>query len=122
MLQGGPGSTQRAQEMRKELSLPEVLLWMALKRRPAGFKFRKQHPSGPYVADFYCHEARLIIEIDGSAHDYGDRPQRDSDRDAWFNGRGLDVLRVPARHVLRDCDAVVRGIIARAAMRLEDQE
>lgn len=121
MLQGDLGSTRRAKDMRKELSLPEVLLWIALKERPGGRKFRKQHPSGPYVADFYCHEARLIIEVDGSAHDFGNRPQRDAARDHWFAARGLDVLRVPAREVLDDCDAVVRGILARAERRLADQ-
>jgi very-short-patch-repair endonuclease len=47
------------------MSLPEVLLWQALRARPGGWKFRRQHPSGPYVADFYCHEARLIVEVDG---------------------------------------------------------
>lgn len=101
--------------------MPEVLLWVALKDRPSGLKFRKQHPSGPYVADFYCHVARMIIEVDGAAHEFGDRPQRDAARDRWFTLRGLDVLRVPARDVLNDCDAVVRGIVARAEARLWDQ-
>ncbi|MFN4096918.1 MAG: endonuclease domain-containing protein [Sphingomonas sp.] len=122
MLQGTPESNSRAKAGRKELSLPEVLLWMALKDRPGGFKFRKQHPSGPYQADFYCHEARMIVEIDGSAHDFGDRPQRDHVRDNWFTARNLDVMRIPAREILRDCDAAVRGIVARAATRLSDQE
>ena len=101
--------------------MPEVLLWVALKDRPSGLKFRKQHPSGPYVADFYRHVARMIIEVDGAAHEFGDRPHRDAARDRWFTLRGLDVLRVPARDVLNDCDAVVRGIVARAEARLGDQ-
>lgn len=121
MLQGAPDSNRRAKQARKELSLPEVLLWTALKDRPGALKFRKQHPSGPYVADFYCHAARMIVEVDGAAHEFGDRPQRDAARDRWFTMRGLDVLRVPARNVLDDCDAVVRGIVARAALRLGDQ-
>ncbi|SFK22462.1 Very-short-patch-repair endonuclease [Sphingomonas sp. NFR04] len=121
MLQGAPDSHRRAKHARKELSLPEVLLWVALKDRPAGLKFRKQHPSGPYVADFYCHAARMIVEVDGAAHGFGDRPLCDAARDRWFTMRGLDVLRVPARDVLDDCDAVVRGIVARAEARLGDQ-
>jgi very-short-patch-repair endonuclease len=108
--------------MRKALSLPEVLLWQALKARPGGFKFRKQHGAGPYVADFYCHEARLIIEVDGENHDFGDRPERDRSRDAWFAERGLDVLHIPAREVLSDCGAVVSGIVDRAAQRRGEQE
>jgi very-short-patch-repair endonuclease len=103
------------------MSLPEVLLSVALKERPGGFKFRKQHGAGPYVADFYCHEARLIIEVDGENHDFGDHPERDRARDSWFRARGLDVIHIPAREVLEDCDAVVRGIVAHARTRLADQ-
>ena len=64
----------------------------------------------------------MIVEVDGHAHDHGDRPRRDAARDRWFAVRGLDVMRIPAREVLRDCDAVVRGIIVRAAQRRADQE
>ncbi|QDX26847.1 DUF559 domain-containing protein [Sphingomonas suaedae] len=117
MLQGAVETNRRARILRKTMSLPEVLLWVALKKRPDGLKFRKQHPSGPYVADFYCHEARMIVEVDGAAHDCGDRPERDERRDAWFAERGLDVMRIPARELLNDCDAVVRGVVARAAER-----
>jgi very-short-patch-repair endonuclease len=122
VLQGTPDSQRQAKALRKALSLPEVLLWEALKTRPGSFKFRKQHSAGPYIADFYCHEARLIIEVDGENHGFGDRPERDRLRDAWFATRGLDVLHVPAREVLHDCDAVVRGIVARAAQRRAQQE
>lgn len=121
MLQGSPESNRRAKALRKQLSLPEVLLWTALKERPGGFKFRSQHGAGPYVADFYCHEARLIIEVDGENHGFGDRPERDRVRDGWFDARGLDVMRIPAREVLRDRDSVVRGIVVRAEQRLADQ-
>jgi very-short-patch-repair endonuclease len=122
VLQGNLASNRQAKALRKALSLPEVLLWVALKERPGGFKFRKQHGAGPYVADFYCHEARLIIEVDGDNHNFGDRPERDRLRDGWFAERGLDVLHVPAREVLSDCDTVVRGIVARAAQRRAEQE
>ena len=122
MLQGNEGGTQRARRLRQEISLPEVLLWVALKARPAGLKFRKQHPAGPFIADFYCHEARLVIEIDGEAHGCGDRPVRDAARDRWFAERGLAVLRIPAVEVMRDCDAVVRGIVAAAIPRMEGDD
>jgi very-short-patch-repair endonuclease len=122
VLQGTPDSRRQAKALRKTLSLPEVLLWQALKARPGGFKFRKQHSAGPYVADFYCHEARPIIEVDGDNHDFGDRPERDRLRDAWFAGHGLVVLHIPAREVLSDCDAAVTGIVDRAAQRRAQQE
>jgi very-short-patch-repair endonuclease len=51
--------------------------------------FRRQHPIGRYVLDFYCAEARLAVEIDGMSHDLGDRPRHDANRDAWLNARGL---------------------------------
>jgi very-short-patch-repair endonuclease len=95
------------------MSLPEVLLWQALRQRPDGLKFRRQHPSGPYVADFYCHEAQLVVEIDGEAHGRGNAPARDERRDAWFAQQGLNVLRIPAVAVLNDLDNVLAGVLAR---------
>ena len=95
--------------------MPEVLLWQALRQRPRGLKFRKQHPAGPYTADFFCHEARLIVEVDGEVHNRGDRPAKDQERDAWFRERRFEVLRVPAVEVLRNLDNVVRGIVAAAS-------
>ena len=114
MLQGPGATIRRVRRLRGEMSLPEVLLWRALRGRPGGLKFRRQHPAGPYVADFFCHEARLILEIDGEAHDRGDRPLQDAERDRWFAERRFEVMRIPARAVLNDLDAVVTGIIARA--------
>jgi very-short-patch-repair endonuclease len=96
------------------MTLPEVLLWKALRTRPAGLKFRRQHPSGPYAADFYCHERRLIIEVDGEAHNRGDQPARDAARDRWFLDRGIDVVRIPATEILTNIDGAVRGIVAPA--------
>ncbi|WP_375288894.1 endonuclease domain-containing protein [Sphingomonas sp.] len=122
MLQGTPESAARAKALRQEMSPAEIRLWLALRKRPAGLKFRKQHPSGPYVADFFCHAARLVVEVDGQAHDFGDRPQRDARRDQWFRPRGMEVLRLPARDVLRDCDAAVQGIVAVAEPRIRDEE
>jgi very-short-patch-repair endonuclease len=114
MLTGPKRTIQRARKLRREMSLPEVLLWRELKQRPGGFKFRKQRPSGPYAADFFCHEARLIVEVDGEAHDRGDRPERDKRRDTWFAERRFRVMRIPAAEVLKDLEAVVGGIVAAA--------
>jgi very-short-patch-repair endonuclease len=118
MLQGTGDAAARARVLRKQMSTPEVALWLILRERPAGLKFRRQHPSGPYVADFYCHTARLVIEVDGDAHSYGNRPQRDVARDQWFTLRGLQVLRIAARDILTDCEAVVRMIVTVASDRL----
>nr|WP_321163577.1 DUF559 domain-containing protein [Sphingomonas sp. Leaf208] len=65
---------------------------------------------------------RLIIEVDGKAHDFGDRPARDAARDCWFGERGIAVLRIPAAEIFHDCDAMVRGIVAVAVERFAAQE
>jgi very-short-patch-repair endonuclease len=96
------------------MSLPEVLLWRELKTRPRGLKFRKQHPFGRFVADFYCDAAKLAIEVDGIAHDMGDQPEFDAQRDAWFETQGIRTLRIPARDVLSDIDGTLARILAAA--------
>jgi len=96
------------------MSVPERLLWRELRKRPAGLKFRKQHPAGPYTADFFCHEARLIVGVDGEAHGLGDRPARDAERDQWFAVRRFSVLRVPATEVLTNLEGVLAAIADRA--------
>jgi very-short-patch-repair endonuclease len=107
-----PTALVAARRLRRTMSLPEVLLWTQLRGKPLGIKFRKQHPVGDYVVDFYCAEKHLAVEIDGIAHDMGDRPARDDRRDAWLRAQGIDVLRLSAADVLKDvvgaADAIVR--------------
>jgi very-short-patch-repair endonuclease len=108
-------TVMRARHLRKEMSLPEVLLWQALRQRPAGLKFRPQHPAGPYVLDFYCASARLAIEVDGEAHNRGDRPARDDTRDRWLAREGVRVIRIPAGLILKDMAAAISYIVAQAS-------
>ena len=95
-------SVRRAKQLRRILSKPEYLLWQILRTSPGGHKFRKQHPAGPYILDFFCAKANLAIEVDGYAHDTGDRPQGDAAREAWLAGHKIDTMRIPAVDVLRD--------------------
>ena len=104
-----------ARRLRRTMSLPEVLLWQRLRGSPGGLSFRKQHPIDPYVADFYCSGARLVIEVDGSSHDRGDRPHRDERREAFLREGGYSVLRIAAADVLKDPDGVASAVIAYAA-------
>jgi very-short-patch-repair endonuclease len=104
-------SVHRARRLRRRLTLPEGLLWQQLRARPHGFKFRRQHPIGPYDLDFFCHEAGLAIEVDGVAHEMGDNPQRDERRDRWVAEQGVMTLRVTAADVLGEMEAVVRLIV-----------
>jgi very-short-patch-repair endonuclease len=101
---------KRARELRRQMSLPEVLLWQQLRKRPEGLKFRKQFPIGEMTVDFACLERRLIIEVDGEGHSFGDQPRRDAARDALLRQQGFRVLRIAARDVLKDMDAVLRYI------------
>lgn len=105
-------SIQRARRLRKHLSKPEALLWQVLRRSPGGYKFRKQHPAGPFVLDFFCARVNLAIEVDGFAHDIGDRPERDLRRDGWLSANRIDTMRVPAHDVLADAVAVADSIVA----------
>ncbi len=111
MLHGPKPTQKRAKKLRRSMTLPEVLLWQQLRQQPEGLRVRRQHPAGDYVLDFFCPAACLAIEIDGEAHARGDRPERDWQRDAWLAGQGVRILRIAARDVLHDCDAVVRYII-----------
>jgi very-short-patch-repair endonuclease len=92
--------TDRARRFRREMSPPEAALWQYLRTRPGGFKFRRQHRMDPYTLDFYCRAAAVCIEVDGDAHDMGDRPLRDARRDAWLSRRGILTLRFLAADVL----------------------
>jgi very-short-patch-repair endonuclease len=112
------GTVRKARKLRRAMTLPEVLLWRELKLRPWGLKFRREHGSGDYVLDFYCSDARLAIEVDGIAHDMGDRPVRDERRDAWFAENGIRTLRIQATDVLRDLPAALEAIVQSARSRL----
>jgi very-short-patch-repair endonuclease len=97
------------------MSMPERLLWQRLRLRPQGFKFRRQHPIGPYVADFCCLQERFVIEVDGSAHDAIDRAKFDDRRIGFLKQNGFRVLRVAATRVLADADEAAQAIVARVA-------
>ena len=103
---------EAARKLRKQMSLPEALLWQHLRQRPMRLKFRNQHPIGNMVVDFYCARSKLVIEIDGISHSMGENPDRDARRDAKLRSLGLEVLRIPASDVLRDPAEVAESIVA----------
>ena len=106
-----PRNLARARQLRAEMSLPEVLLWELLRRQPDRVKFRRQHPLGAYVLDFYCAQARVGIEIDGFAHDMGDNPMRDERRDRWLREQGIEVIRIPAVDVLHSPEDIAEAVV-----------
>jgi len=104
-------SVVRARELRRTMSLPKGLLWKALRARPDGFKFRRQHPLAPYIADFYCPSARRVVEVDGESHSMAERPAHDMRRDEWLREEGLRILRIPASVVMGDMQSAVDAIL-----------
>ncbi|WP_031235917.1 endonuclease domain-containing protein [Asticcacaulis sp. AC402] len=100
-----------ARRMRKEMTPLEVRLWIRIRGREDGMHFRKQHPVGPYIADFYCAQAKLIVEVDGQVHIHADVADRDEIRDAWLTSQGYHVHRIPGFEVMADPDETALGVI-----------
>jgi very-short-patch-repair endonuclease len=84
---------ERRKELRKASTQQENILWQELRNSKLGFKFKRQHSVGGYIADFYCAEVRLIIEIDGSSHDTADQKEYDKFRDEFLKELNHKVLR-----------------------------
>jgi very-short-patch-repair endonuclease len=101
---------ERARELRHEATDAEALLWSHIRgRRLNRCKFRRQHPIGPYITDFTCIEAGLVVELDGGQH--ADQPQRDRARTRYLEQRGYRVLRFWNHDVLEHTDAVLEAIL-----------
>ncbi len=110
---------KRARNLRRTLSPPEATLWVRLRPRlPGRPSFRRQHPIGPYILDFYCATLRLAVEIDGQGHDMGNAPAHDIRRTDWLHGQGISVIRVPAIDVLRNPDEAAENLWAAVRARM----
>lgn len=102
---------ERARDLRRGGTWPERILWGRLRNRRLGAKFRRQHPIGPYYCDFYCHEARLVVELDGGSHATPAGRSHDDCRDAWLTEQGCLVLRVSNVDVVYRLDLVLACIV-----------
>jgi very-short-patch-repair endonuclease len=103
----------RRRQLRSNLTRAEALLWANLKSSALdGKKFRRQHSIGPYIADFYCPECRVIIELDGAGH-YGVlRQERDDERTRFLEDLGIRVIRFENRQVFENLERVLEVIRA----------
>lgn len=111
------GSVSRARILRRALTPPEARLWVRLRRRALdGLKFRRQHPIGIYVLDFYCVKAMLAVEVDGETH--AGRGDHDARRTRWLERQGVSVIRIPAEQVRVNLDAVLTFIASTARDRI----
>ncbi|MDX6611167.1 MAG: type restriction enzyme subunit [Blastocatellia bacterium] len=105
------GLVCRARELRQQQTPAEEVLWQLLRNRQLlGFKFRRQHQFGDYITDFYCHEAQLVVECDGSAHDTNEAWHHDQERDAYMIAQGLRVLRFTNDRILSETGEVLDQI------------
>ncbi len=103
------GLVKKARHLRRHQTPAEEILWQMLRNRQfLDLKFRRQHQIGLYIADFYCHDARLVIELDGGIH-RGSR-KRDRWRDEDLETLGLTVLRIPNQQLLDDPEQVLDRI------------
>ena len=106
-----PSLEERRKTLRANLTPAEAALWRLLQRSQLqGRKFRRQHSIGRYVVDFYCPSERLILELEGSAHDSQFAAARDANRERFLTSAGLTVLRLENRHVFEDPDDVLEMI------------
>ena len=104
---------KRARELRRTLSDEERLLWSHLKIfRVSGYAFRRQAPIGPYIADFLCRRAMLVVEVDGRHHDDFAQMARDDAWTAWLEANGYRIVRYAAGDVWRDPDGIASGLEA----------
>ena len=106
-----PRRRNQVKSLRRGMTRAETLLWRYLKAHHLdGMQFRRQTPIGAYIADFCCHSARLIVEVDGETHDFQERQVRDAARDRWFVTQGYRVLRFTNDDVLSSLEGVIATI------------
>ena len=106
------GSRERSRELRQTLTDTETILWSKLQRKQLrGFRFQRQHPIGPYFADFACRSAKLVIELDGATHSSLEEKAYDTRRDAFIRAQGWTVIRFWNSDVYDNLNGVLETIL-----------
>ena len=105
-----PKLKELARELRKNLTLGEVILWQKIRRRQLGYQFHRQIPISEFIVDSYCHELHLAIEVDGGSHDHPEVAVNDLQRKNEIEDFGIRLLRFEEKEIRRDIDAVVEVI------------
>jgi len=106
-----PELLRLASDLRKNMTKAEVVLWEELrKRKLEGLKFRRQHPIGVFVVDFFCYEAMLVIEVDGNVHDTHYQSERDTERTRILKDFGIIELRFRNEDILNNLGEVISEI------------
>ena len=108
MFYGAPPIIHRqARELRRRETKAEKILWNFLSNHKLKVKFRRQHPISQFIADFYCHEIKLVIEVDGEVHNTEEHQEYDRMRDKHFQYFGISLLRFTNNEVLKSPEAVL---------------
>ena len=113
LIQNLESSNQRRRELRHKLTAAEAVLWLQLKEgKLDGKKFRRQHSIGPFIADFYCPECRVVVELDGAGHmtEYG--AEKDFKRTEFLKRFGIRVIRFENKVVFENMEGVLEAIRA----------
>ncbi|HEX8313682.1 MAG TPA: DUF559 domain-containing protein [Flavisolibacter sp.] len=101
---------ENAKKNRNNMTHAETVLWLHLKEGVNGYKFRRQHPIGPYIAGFYCHRAKLVIEVDGSIHNQEMIKQHDEEKENYLANRSYSILRFTNDEVTSEAQSVLQNI------------
>lgn len=109
---GASGNTfENARQLRSNMTSAEKELWKHIRKDQfGGFRFRRQHPVANYILDFYCHDSRLAIELDGPIQDSQDQKKYDQERDSVIHSLGIEVLRFKNEEVFRNLNNVLAKI------------
>ena len=99
-----------AKRLRNEPTASEIIFWGLLKQHFADFRFKRQHPVSQYIADFYCHKLRLVVEIDGEIHLSKDAIKNDKLRDEFMNSLNLKIIRFTNDEVCKNGEEVVKKL------------
>jgi very-short-patch-repair endonuclease len=101
----------KAKALRKNMTKAEELLWERLnKKQILGLRFRRQHPINIFIADFYCHAARIVVELDGEIHEIPENKEYDIAREEELKKFGIEVIRFKNYEVLNNIDFVISSI------------
>ena len=106
-----PYLKQFSRDLRKGYQLAEVKMWKCLRAKNMGYAFRRQYPILNYIADFYCKQLNLVVEIDGYSHYSAEAQEKDSERDRQMHAIGLKVIRVNDGEVRKDAERIANWII-----------
>ena len=101
---------QHAQKLRKKMTDAEKIIWEKLCNKQLGVKIRRQHPIWKFIADYYCHEIKLVIEIDGGIHLLEENKEYDISREVTLNEFGIEIIRFSNDQVVKEIESVIEKI------------